>query len=186
MKIQGPSSLLLLTLAVVALSAASPAAAAAAGSGSAAAAALRGRRTRGDNAHAEKVRTASGGPRSLMWRDRNPLNCVYKNTLKDGQGLTKGDGVCSGTNVNDSIEFGLSKEGALVLWRHDYRTNQEILVWKDPSGSTGSFLNLEVDGSLVMYVVSPQGGAEIRVGDGNGGFALWSVSADGVATSPCA
>jgi hypothetical protein len=147
---------------------------------------------------------ASPGPeRSLGLKSLQPLNCVAMNKFTEGFTLDKGDGVCFANRWN-AYEFGLTKEGGIIFWHHDYSTNVKTKLWVDPSQKLGSTLRLEPDASLVLYdaagnqvcklggeadpsskkdttvSVSPNG-VEIKTSSA----VVWSVTAEGVATSMC-
>jgi hypothetical protein len=133
----------------------------------------------------------------------NPLNCVAMNKFTEGFKLDKGDGVCFRNRWN-AYEFGLTEEGGIVFWHHDYKTNAETKLWVDPSLELGETLRLEADASLVLYdaagksicklggeaapsskkdttvSVSPKG-VEIKTSSA----VVWSVTAEGVATTMC-
>jgi hypothetical protein len=152
--------------------------------------------------------TASGAGRALRGgRDRrkleppklgNPLDCILRGKLDVGEFLGKGEGVCAGNTELESHEFGLTPGGQIIVWHHDYRTDVETVVWRDPSGAVGDALTLKEDGTVVLYdgegaplcalgepspglqnpklVVSPQG--EVSVKAATSGTTLWTLDAE--------
>jgi hypothetical protein len=132
----------------------------------------------------------------------NPLRCILRGKLSVGESLGKGEGVCAGNTELASHEFGLTPDGQIVLWHHDYRTDVETVVWQDPSGLAGDTLRFEEDGTVVLYdegvslcalgepipgvqnprlVVSARGDVSVRAANG-GDNLLWTLDA---ATSAC-
>jgi hypothetical protein len=89
--------------------------------------------------------------RSLGLLPTNPLHCVLRAKLDIGDSLGKEDAVCAGNVELAVYEFGLTKGGEIILWHHDHRTGVETVVWKDPSGLAGDALELEADGTVVLY-----------------------------------
>jgi hypothetical protein len=89
--------------------------------------------------------------RSLGFTAANPLHCVLRNKLDVGDSLAKKDAVCAGNTELEMYEFGLTPNGEIILWHHDYRTGIETVVWQDPSGLAGDAMELEADGTVVLY-----------------------------------
>jgi hypothetical protein len=155
---------------------------------------------RGSNAP-RKLRGAAAG-RALGLTGINPLNCVLRGKLDVGESLDKGEGVCAGNTELESHEFGLTPDGQIIVWHHDYRTGVETVVWKDPSGLAGDALRFEADGTVVLYddegaplcalgeptpglqkpklVVSVEGVVSVKAAGGSA--SLWALDA---ATSEC-